>query len=397
MKPNKIMQRTTVSVAAALLTLLFACKKEDNTLSNLPVERKNTANMVVIDAQQINTNTVWKDHQNGVDYLVKGLLIISNGNLTIAPGVTVMFEESAGLLVTEEGSLTAIGTSNDPIWFTSVVNKRGSWKGISILSSSSKNVLSHCKVELAGGENTFGKANIILGSTQNQARAEISYCEIRTSSSAGLLVQHESSQLINFVSNVFNINSGYPLSVPVNHSETISNSNKFIDNGKTSIEINSTGAVTIPIVIGETPLPVCFNQPVLVQNSVTLLPGVRIQFCPGGGIRFEENGQLIAVGQPQKPIVLQGTYQGAGQWTSLKFYSPGAQNRLEHVFISGGGRQSQAMFNFYAGHVLAQNCTFSNSASSGLFIVKSIVSYNADIETSNTFLNNASAAILWDE
>lgn len=397
MKPYSIFKRTSVSVVALAATLLFSCKKENSTLTNLPIERKSIGNATVIDGYTLTSNTVWKDHQNGVDYLVKGWLVIDNANLTIEPGVTVMFEENAGLLVKVEGSLTAPGTAGNPIWFTSATNKRGSWKGITILSSSSKNVLSYCKVELGGAETAFGKANIILGTTQNPAKAEISFCEIRTSASNGLLVQNENSQLTNFAGNTFNTNSGYPISVPIMHSGAILASNKFLDNGSAAIELNSTGIVTQPVVIGATIVPVCITQAVVIQNQFTINPGARVQFCPAGSIRFEENGQLVAIGQPQKPVVIQGTYQGAGQWTSMQFHSKNATHQLVHVVINGGGRQSQAMLSFYAGSLNAQNSTFSNSAASGLFVAMSTVSYNADIETANTFFNNASSAILWGE
>ncbi len=94
---------------------------------------------------------------NGVDYPVTNKVDVT-ANLTIKPCVTIMFEEGAGMVVRNGGSLTAIGTEGNEVYFTSHSDKRGGWAGITFLNTNAHNVLDYCIIEQGGGDNTNAPA-----------------------------------------------------------------------------------------------------------------------------------------------------------------------------------------------------------------------------------------------
>jgi photosystem II stability/assembly factor-like uncharacterized protein len=82
------------------------------------------------------TSATW---QTGSEYLVEGTLTVPSGvTLTIQQGAIVKFMQNAELKV--DGQLTAVGTSNSRITFTSL-NTGETWKGIAFGTTSGSQVL----------------------------------------------------------------------------------------------------------------------------------------------------------------------------------------------------------------------------------------------------------------
>src|SRR5207249_3092959 len=77
----------------------------------------------------ISSNTTWQT-SDGLVGVIGSLVVASNTALTIQPGVRVEFYGNLGLRV--DGSLQALGTSNQPISFTSGDSfpLPGDWQGI---------------------------------------------------------------------------------------------------------------------------------------------------------------------------------------------------------------------------------------------------------------------------
>ena len=74
----------------------------------------------------------------GSPYIVSGNLVVFEGvEITIEPGVTVQFDQSASLEL--RGKLTAIGTETDSIYFTSSQSSPtiGAWNGITVIGTTS--------------------------------------------------------------------------------------------------------------------------------------------------------------------------------------------------------------------------------------------------------------------
>ncbi len=276
------------AVAIGLLLFSSCSKKEDLTPTNLDIDRKNDAQAQVINQSEINTNTVWEDKVNGVDYMVSGTLQI-NAGLTIKPGVTIMFEDGAGLQVNEEGSISAIGTSGNEIYFTSKSGKRSAWKGITIISNNAKNVISYCKIEHGGATNSFGAGNIILGSGTNTAEAEVSFSDITASGSDGIVIS-EGSKVHNFNGNNIHTNSAFPVNMHLTDAYQMSDMNQFSNNGKEFIKVTGNGDNMIAKQITLTKL----NESFLVSGKVTA--GNKFTIAAGSRVMMDANAELVIDG-----------------------------------------------------------------------------------------------------
>ncbi len=387
-----------LSFAAIALLAFSSCNKEKEELNNLDAFRKDNTQAQVIDINSISSTTIWEDRVNGVDYIIANNINV-NASLIIKPGVTVMFKDGAGLQVNEEGSINAIGQQANEILFTSESGKRGAWKGITVLSSKPTNALSFCKIEHGGGNNTFGKGNVIVGSAANTASLEISNCEITAGKYDGIVI-NEGSSVTHFSGNNVHTNSEYPVSMHIADAAAMNNSNTFNNNGKEFIRMFGSGENVInkSITINKLNSNVLIDGSIVAGNMFTIQAGAKIYMNSNAGITIDgTNGQgmLSAIGTNTNPITISAIYNGTGVWNSIKFRSSDADNRIEYCNISGGGLSGQGfegMINLVnqggSSNVVIRNSNIMNSASAGIFI-QSNNEYNSDITTANVFTNCA--------
>ena len=103
--------------------------------------------------------TIHKDEVWSGEVFIPGMVEIPKGvTLTIKPGTVVKFKHSRdyknpgrGHLLVSGGVLKAIGTPEEPIWFTSDSEKpiNGDWEGIAIEDSNDENIIKYAIVECA--------------------------------------------------------------------------------------------------------------------------------------------------------------------------------------------------------------------------------------------------------
>lgn len=122
------------------------------------------AQTVVSIDRDIATDTVWPSVA-GIYLVTRPIAVAEGASLAIAPGVVVKFELGAGLTV--HGTLTAVGTAESPIVFTSVrddnvagdlpadgptVPSPGDWGELAFVGPGSDgSQLAHCEVWFGGG------------------------------------------------------------------------------------------------------------------------------------------------------------------------------------------------------------------------------------------------------
>ena len=87
-----------------------------------------------------------------------------SGNLTIGPGVVVAFNSAEhDLIINAGGSLTAVGSANAPIVFTSASSKSaGSWGGIGIPSNAGTVKISHAEFRYGGYNSSYYGAHVFF-------------------------------------------------------------------------------------------------------------------------------------------------------------------------------------------------------------------------------------------
>lgn len=93
------------------------------------------------------------------EIFIPGLVEVPQGvTLTIEPGTVIKFRHSrdykdfrSGALLVNGGTLRAIGTPEEPIWFTSDADEpiNGDWEGIAIENSKGENIIKYSIVECA--------------------------------------------------------------------------------------------------------------------------------------------------------------------------------------------------------------------------------------------------------
>lgn len=113
--------------------------------------------LIDLATQSITSDLAWK--KSSVPYQVTSTfsffneLTIDNSTVTMEPGVSVAFEDGTGMMVEDDATLIANGTSSEPINFTGVTETAGSWTSIYFnANASTNNAISNATISYAGAE-----------------------------------------------------------------------------------------------------------------------------------------------------------------------------------------------------------------------------------------------------
>jgi hypothetical protein len=391
MKSNSIFSKLAV-VAAGLMLFSSCSKNEDVTPTNIMQYRHESSQAQNLDITAINTDMVLEDKVNGVDYIIANNLQV-NANLTIKPGVTLMFKNGAGIVVNKQGSLTAIGANGNLILFTSEDGKRGSWKGINVQSDNARNVISYCKIE-------HGANNIVIGEKGNVSETEISFSEITASAANGIVIA-EGSKINNFTGNKIHTNSAHPVAMHIADAVNLTDGNQYVNNGKEFIKVSASSPVTSAIMLKKLTESFLISGTITAANKFTIAAGSRVYMDNGAKVVIDgETGQgsFNATGTAASPINIAAIYNGNGIWNNIEFVSSNSNdNKIEYCTISGGGAtegsHAEGMITVTNGadgasNIVIRNSTIINSAAIGIYIQNHGSEYNSDIISGNVFSNN---------
>jgi len=339
------------------------------------------------------------------DYIIPCTINV-DALLTIDPGVIIEFEDGAGLIIENYGTLIARGASINPIVFKGVNEGAGAWKGIYFESYSTLNELSYVTVT-GGGSTSFTTENILANIRVDAAASlKIDYCTIDKSSGNGMYIEGNSSSgdnpLSSFTHNSFNNNTTCPIMVDPVVLSVIDASNTFTTNGKQFIGLYGTTIETdqqwnpmaIPFLIdGDMIVGGTFNP-----GSVTVSAGAQLYFTAGSGIIIPSNsGYLKLSGSNSNRIKVTGETASPGSWKGINIQSNSFSNEIKYADISYGGCcafpnaytadvANILVGGFSTGVLSLRYCTINGSAGCGLQIKSgSSVSPN----TGNTYSGNA--------
>lgn len=125
--------------------------------------------------------------------------IVGSAEVTIDPGVRLYFGESNGIRVSDDASLSAVGTEDAPILFTgsSSFPNPGDWAGLHFSSNNPANTLEHSHVEYAGGraDNLMGTRTNAAVRVSNGGYLNLRNSRIAFSSEAGLKLDDDFTTL----------------------------------------------------------------------------------------------------------------------------------------------------------------------------------------------------------
>lgn len=277
------------------------------------------------------------------DYLVDGDITVY-AELRIEPGVVIEFEANSALIIEEEGTIVADGTTSKPIVMTGVSKTAGFWRGVLVYSPKITNVLNNVTISYAGGAAVSDiwfdiKANLAV---DNYSPGKLSISNCTFSHSAGLGVAFDENSVIQaFSNNKFSNNALAALRCDAVAISKLDAGTSFTgSNGFNGVEIVKTYVeeltdITWPALKDEAPYKVL--EDLELRSGVYVQPGAIFQFGPTRLLTVEVDGFLNAVGTPAQPIVFTGSVTSAPSWKGILFFSPNILNKMSYCDVAFAG------------------------------------------------------------
>jgi len=339
----------------------------------------------VPEIKTINQNTVLDDifaDPSEPDYRVTGTVNV-NAQLTIQPGVHIMFESNTSLDIESEGSIIAVGSATDSIRFSGEQATPGFWDGLYVNSNNPNNEISYCVVEYGGDY----YANIYI---TNNSQLQINHTTSRFSSASGLYAQ-DNAKLPGFESNVFAHNVDAAIHIPARLIGSLdagsvysaNNSNNIIDVSPTTVTTDQTWpAIDVPYQFQK--------YDTNIEATVTIQPGAVIQFASDAGMDVESGGKIVAVGTVTDSITFAGALKTPGYWKGLSVFSNDPGNELTYCNITDGGGYYANIYISNSGQLRMTHSSSRNSSGDGLYAQSDA---KFPVFSNNHFSGNEAAAI----
>jgi len=310
-------------------------------------------------------------HEQTIPYVMSDswFYIEDNAEVTIEPGVTIAMPEDAEIKVgnSSSGKLTAVGTAEKPITFTSNLTDKaaGDWEGIRFEQYNSKSsAMKYCNIEYSGS----GYGAIYLYNTA----IALENCKITDSENYGVNAYNEST-FSSFTNNVIVSTGLYPVRCSAAAAGTIGSDNQF---GELGIEIEGN-YLTDDATWANHKVPYTISDSwfyIEGGNTLTIDPGVTVQMSEDAEIKVgnSDEGKLVAVGTAEEPIVFTSARNDKfpGDWEGIQFARyAGAGSILSNckILYAGGGYGS-LYFYYCAGKVTVQDCEIAYSKSYGIYV-----------------------------
>ncbi len=284
-------------------------------------------------------------------YILEGLFDVTEGQTTIEPGTVLYFGENAGIRLHSQGSISAVGTEDEPVCFLGLEEERGHWRGLRLLESSAPgSVLDHVVLQNAGSETWTTRrqprnhGGIVLTGEDTSLTVSNSYFSQNMRAAIIATDSGESNLVVN--SSTFEDNE---IALKV-HAEDVRNIGTDVvieGNDLDALVINSAGTGSNYLTIS-TSWP-ARDVPYRVMEFMSVTGGAHFQVEPGAHFLFEEDSgirvsggaAMTAEGTSEAPIVFEGTEAVAGHWRGLYFTATQSpDNKLSHIEVHhGGGHQ----------------------------------------------------------
>lgn len=290
--------------------------------------------------ETVSATTTWGEDCRG--YSIPNYLSVQ-ADLTIRAGTKVVFGPGAGLEITEDGTLSAVGTEKRPIVFQGAEDSKGYWSGIGFLSNSSKNELTWARVADGGkesGGHHFRTYTLLVA-----GRAKITNTAVENAA-GDVLVVDKGANIAGYADNTFRGVEGFPVflySTNVGQLDGASsyagtddapNSKPFIKVGADITKNNQTWrSQDVPYRLEGTH---SVND---ADAVVTIESGARLFFEESAGIDVEA-GSLAVTGTEQSPVVFRGVDESKGYWAGIAFRSNSSKNELAWANVSDAGKKS---------------------------------------------------------
>jgi hypothetical protein len=334
---------------------------------------------------------------NAVDYridcdlrLVETLVVEQGTIIEVAPGVVVG---------TDGGRLVLKGTEQAPVVMRAQ-DPANPWGGLHFFGGTEQmSQLDFARIEDAGAATVISTAAITVGAESYGAgNVSIRDCVIDGSAGVGLSASLGVLEIVR----TSILDSSMPVQVSVDMVGMIGEGNTFTGN-----DVDGIGVVPLIQPNNDAKTWAAHDVPYIIDDigvgiggENTIAPGVVIEMRGPGAMIDTGGGSLIAIGEPDARIEIGPGPDGA-TWNSLLLASTG--NVLEFVDVRGGsgannlfGQEGMVTLEANSGSTVEiRDCVFEGSAGWGLWL--GTADYNQDIDTANTFMDNALGDIRFPE
>lgn len=356
----------------------------------------NDVDEVVVRSDRISKNLGWAALD--VPYHLRGNLTV-DGAWTIAAPNTLIMSEGGWISVDgDDSALSAEGSAESPIVFTGAEKVRGFWDALRFNgTNNASNKLAFVTVEYGGSTaSDADNAGIKATADSHGVTLALTNTTVRESEGFGLFLAG-SATVTEFAANTFVANGAGPVSVSSRRAHVLDTASSYLGNDVDRVRVRDdrvTETVTWPA-LG---LPFELEGSIHVDQVWTLAPGVTLMLPKDGWISVDgDTAGLHAVGTAESPITITGVEATSGYWHSLAFgNSLNAANAIEHATVEYGGSTQgggeAGMINAASdshGVVLSVKSSVVRGSGQWGIWLGGFASYNADIESSNSFSNNA--------
>lgn len=381
-------------VFIALSVFLSACTRDDDdnpTPSGIPVLDSDISSALTL-----------IDTLPGVDYIVDGCITVEGALLTVNPNVTVQFKSGGCITFANGGALKANGLDTAKITFEGQQHTKGFWRGIYFENSNSaNNFLEHVIITDAGGStNNYRNAALCIGTTPTtgETASRIRLKNVLISNSLGYGMYVSKYAIIDQMDDcTISGCDEAPVQLMASNCGVLDNDNTFTGNGDDYIEINGTmvqnNTSLDDMVIAKLSVPYAVFGELVAEHDVVIAAGVQFIMKPNSALWANEQGTLTAVGTSANRIIITGAEHTKGFWKGI-IAQYDAHLTLGYCDIADAGNANNGLSvplstihgaGLGATLLNITNCNISNGLNDGIAVNDPQVSFNADIQTSNTF------------
>lgn len=357
-----------------------------NFLDNAPLLSDNIDNRIFIHIDgSIRRNTTIRNW--GYPYVCENLDITTNYiDLVIDPGCEFQMGYSMGFSV--NGTISALGTSANPILFTKLPGSSNNWRGFYLNAGTSYAHFDHCILNYCASSNQYNhiqdaftlyRANtVLIENTQiNNAYCRAVCIESSDSDQDDLVInnlsingcgmdavyQNASGYNLTISGLTVNACNAYPLSISANWAHQVSgltltnnafNVIRFIGGGYLASQTLSNHGYPYQVSGGN--LYVYYTQVTIQPGTIFYLERYR---------SLEISGTLTAIGSPEQPIIFDRVPSGSYYWDRI-YLTNNSNASFAYCQLNNGGERNQYGYdnalldNDGASLLSLQNCQINN-------------------------------------
>ncbi len=356
----------------------------------------NDVDEITVRTNNVSKNATW--HSLGVPYHLMGNLDAVVPWTIEAPNTLIAAEGTRISVGGDAAALHAVGTATDPIVFTGETKQRGFWNGLVFDgTNNASNELTYVTVEYAGNTaHDAANAGVKAIADSHGVTLTISHTTMQENQGYGLFLTG-SATLPGFANNTFTKNTLGPVNVGSLAVHQLDTASSYTGNDLDRVRVRDS-YVNETVTWLDLGVPYQLESNIHVGKVWTLAPGVTLMMAQSCWISVaSDDAGFHAVGTAQKPITITGVEPTSGYWHGIIFDGTlNAANALEYATVenggstTGGGEQGMitAQSDSHGVALSVKSSTIRGSAQYGIWLGM-WASYNDDIDSANTFADNA--------